>query len=343
MDQLPIGRLITQLRLDAGLDSLGQLSKASGVTVATISRIESGVQRPTPETLMKIAPSLMVSVDYLLREAGYLPAEETTDEEVGPLKDRLSALRRSRGLSQDELAKHLCITRPAYTAYESGRRKPDMRTVQKLAAYFGVSTDYLSGATDDPTPVPRLLERLAAALKSSNLIMLPILGTIRAGIPVMAEENFEGEVEIPSDWRADFALRVVGDSMSWAGIHEGDIAALRHTTEAQSGMIVAAGIEDDTWLATLKYFIRENGHTLLRAANPEYNDIPVTDKHRIIGTLVGVLKDAPSYQEYRALLTSKTAADREWSGVIETATEFGLSGERVRHMIQLFADVSKKV
>lgn len=68
------------------------------------------------------------------------------------LSARLAYLRKNKEKTQDDMAKHLGITRPAYTAYESGRRQPDYETLIKLADFFGVTTDYLLGRTDDPTP-----------------------------------------------------------------------------------------------------------------------------------------------------------------------------------------------
>ncbi len=68
------------------------------------------------------------------------------------LSDRLSKLRTKNKKTQQDMADLLGITRPAYTAYESGTRKPDYETLQKLADYFEVSVDYLLGRTDDPTP-----------------------------------------------------------------------------------------------------------------------------------------------------------------------------------------------
>jgi repressor LexA len=250
---------------------------------------------------------------------------------------RIAELRELSEKTQDELAREIGITRSALSLYELDKREPDFSTLQKIAEHFRVSADYLLGATDDP----RTAEQIKREAHAAPFIRVPLLGTIKAGIPVLAEENWEGEVEIPADWRADFALHVSGDSMSWAGIHSGDTAILRQVSEAQHGQIVAAGVEDDTWLATLKYFIRENGHAVLRAANPEYADMPITGKHRVIGHLVGVLKDAPPYQEYRALLTSKAAADDAWAKTIETAVQLGLDGSEVEHMIKLFAKVSR--
>jgi len=65
--------------------------------------------------------------------------------------DRLSQLRKSKKKTQQEMADFLGITRPAYTAYESGSRKPDYSTLEKLADYFETTTDYLLARTDDPS------------------------------------------------------------------------------------------------------------------------------------------------------------------------------------------------
>lgn len=68
-----IGAILKELRKRAGYESLGQLGKDSGVTVATLSRVESGVHRPTPDTLKKLAPFLRVTPEYLMQAAGFLP------------------------------------------------------------------------------------------------------------------------------------------------------------------------------------------------------------------------------------------------------------------------------
>ncbi|WP_406676397.1 helix-turn-helix domain-containing protein [Moorella sp. ACPs] len=71
-----IGEKIKKLRLKAGYETLGDLYRASGVSVATLSRIEAGVQIPSPTTLKKLAPHLGVTVEYLMTVAGYLPEDE---------------------------------------------------------------------------------------------------------------------------------------------------------------------------------------------------------------------------------------------------------------------------
>ena len=69
-----------------------------------------------------------------------------------PIGKRLEMLRKNKKLTQNDMAKFLGITRQGYGNYESGSREPDNETLQKLADFFEVSTDYLLGRTDDPTP-----------------------------------------------------------------------------------------------------------------------------------------------------------------------------------------------
>ena len=198
------------------------------------------------------------------------------------------------------------------------------------------TTDYLLGRTEVKQP-------MKSVQSAGRLNRLPLLGTIRAGLPLLAKENWLGEVEVPSDLKADFALRVIGDSMSWVGIHEGDIAILRQIDIPSHGMIVAAGIEENEWTATLKFYVQENGYPVLRAANPNYEDIKVDSNHRIIGQLVSVQKEPPILQDYKNMLISKEIMDKQWNEAVETATKYGLDREQIANMIELFADMAKKM
>ncbi|MBE2973036.1 helix-turn-helix domain-containing protein [Priestia megaterium] len=63
---------------------------------------------------------------------------------------RLTSLRKKKNVTQQKVADYLGITRPAYTAYEQGKRQPDYETLTKIADFFDVTVDYLIGRTDDP-------------------------------------------------------------------------------------------------------------------------------------------------------------------------------------------------
>jgi transcriptional regulator with XRE-family HTH domain len=67
--------------------------------------------------------------------------------------ERLTKLREERNLSKTFMGKLVGVTRQAYSKYEEGKSEPDMKTIGKLASFFGVNVEYLIGETDDPTPV----------------------------------------------------------------------------------------------------------------------------------------------------------------------------------------------
>ncbi len=123
-----------------------------------------------------------------------------------------------------------------------------------------------------------------------SLVSVPILGRVAAGIPVMADENFEGNLLLPQDFldRGNhFALRVHGDSMIGAGILDGDMAVIKSQATAENGEIVVAMTSDDA--VTLKRFFQERTRVKLQAENPAYNPI-YSQGVRILGKLVTVIR-----------------------------------------------------
>lgn len=201
---------------------------------------------------------------------------------------RLKELREARRLSQRDLAAHLGWSHSTVGNYESGIRTPDMSGLLTLAQFFGVTVSYLIGDTGDLSEARRTPEEPRDGAAGQRV---PIVGRIRAGIPVLSEQNIIGEVEVPSRLanQADFALEVSGDSMINAGIGPGDIVFLAKSErrQPQHGDIVAAATADGE--ATLKWFMKRNGAWWLVASNPKYEPIQVDDNIRIIGVYVGML------------------------------------------------------
>ena len=104
---------------------------------------------------------------------------------------------------------------------------------------------------------------------------VPVLGKVTAGLPILAEENFDGYVEFATPTRQYdpkdlFALRVSGTSMIGVGIMDGDYVIVNKTEYAENGEIVVALIEDS---ATVKTFYREEGRVRLQPENDEYEPI----------------------------------------------------------------------
>ncbi|MEN1759355.1 LexA family protein [Anoxynatronum sibiricum] len=245
------------------------------------------------------------------------------------LGKRLKQLREQHRMNQSDIRKLLNLSSSStISQYESGERVPSIDNLKRLAAFFEVSVDYLIGLNNDSGP-------------ENHAGTVPIIGSIRAGTPLLAEENWDDALSL-AEYGADFALTVIGDSMSWAGIYEGDIALLISQQMAQNGDIVAAGVENDYWAATLKFFVQNGKETFLRPANPLYPDIPYTSDYRIIGKLVKVIKQPPSLHDYQAMLSHKYMLDESWSKAIEKATQHNLDGESVLQMIELFRQINRQ-
>lgn len=86
------------------------------------------------------------------------------------LSNRLKQLRAEKNIKQDDLAEYLNVKRQTYSAYERGVSIPDANTLKSIATFFNVSTDYLLGSTDDPTPAQELsAARVAGGRDYSDL------------------------------------------------------------------------------------------------------------------------------------------------------------------------------
>lgn len=188
--------------------------------------------------------------------------------------DRIKELRILNNLTQEELGEKVGVKKAAVQKWESGITKNLKRsTIQKLSEIFDVSPTYVMGMSNVKNP--------------STSKRIPLLGTIAAGLPIMAEENIEDYFNIDSKIKADFALKVKGDSMLGAGIFPGDIVFIRKQENLENGEIGAVLIEDS---ATLKKFYKEKDTIILQAENDFYKPIILTNGDvRILGKLVAVL------------------------------------------------------
>ncbi len=119
---------------------------------------------------------------------------------------------------------------------------------------------------------------------------LPVVGRIAAGSPVLAIENIESEVSL-SHFQGCFLLKVQGESMTGAGIMNGDLVIVRQQATAQNNDIVVGLIGDE---ATVKRFKREHNQIILKPENPDFEPIVIDktrEEFRIIGVVVGLLRN----------------------------------------------------
>jgi repressor LexA len=133
----------------------------------------------------------------------------------------------------------------------------------------------------------RTLKTAGTSRESRNTARVPLLGSVRAGMPILAVENYEGYIDYPlmnHSYGANelFALRVEGDSMIEAGILENDVIVVKKETTANNGDIVVALVDEGM---TVKTFYKENGHFRLQPENSSLEPI-IVDEVYILGRVV---------------------------------------------------------
>lgn len=122
-----------------------------------------------------------------------------------------------------------------------------------------------------------------------DVLRVPVVGRVAAGIPILAEENIEETLPLPAELAGDgehFVLRVRGDSMIEAGILTDDYIVVRRQPDARNGDIVVALVEDE---ATVKRFYKENGHFRLQPENSAMSPI-IVNEVVILGKVVSLLR-----------------------------------------------------
>ena len=208
-------------------------------------------------------------------------------ERESSLGGRLRRLMEEEGLSYEQLGERLGMNPQTLNRYVLGQREPKIGTASAMAAALGVDPLWLLGYD-----VPR---------RTGQRQSVPILGTIRAGLPMAAEQRAEGwataDVAEPEE---HFFLRVTGDSMINAGIRDGDLVLLRRQDTAENGQIVAC-LEDGEQMVyiapALKRFRRQRDMVLLQPENPAYEPklIPLSDFEtgaaRIVGVAVRLVRE----------------------------------------------------
>jgi SOS-response transcriptional repressors (RecA-mediated autopeptidases) len=196
--------------------------------------------------------------------------------------NRLKEARKAKGLTQVEVAKYIGIGQGGYSCWENGINRIDNVSLARLSELFGVSVDYLLG-NDSPEPLPT----------SPNGVMVPVLGDVAGGQPLLAVENIIDYEEVSKDVAATgdiLGLRVKGHSME-PRICDGDVVIVRRQEDAETGDVAVILVNGDS--ATVKRIKKEpDGSLWLLPNNPafqamhyspqEQEDLPV----RIFGKVI---------------------------------------------------------
>lgn len=178
--------------------------------------------------------------------------------------NRIPELRAEKGISMRDAARMLGMPYTTYVNYEKGTREPNSETLIALANFYETSVDYLIGKSSSRTGKITIPPGFIPLPKMKKV---PLIGAIACGDPITALQNREGEVDAPEDMRCDFALKCHGDSMTGAGIHDGDTVFIRIQPEVENGEIAAVRIGEEATLKRVYY----SGDTLtLMPANAAY-------------------------------------------------------------------------
>ncbi len=139
-------------------------------------------------------------------------------------------------------------------------------------------------------------KKRAVSVRSTSVVKAPLIGTVTAGQPILAQENFEEMYPLPAaEFQGDdlFLLRVSGESMIEAGIFDGDKVVVKKQDMAENGDIVVAlfndGVDEG---ATVKRFFRRDGKIILHPENEKLSDFVLdeTSGVQILGKVVGLLR-----------------------------------------------------
>ena len=199
---------------------------------------------------------------------------------------RLNMLRKENNISQMELAKQLGVSQSTVGMWETGKRHPDLDMLQQIAHFFEVTEDLLLRLpkNDDNNTAKNIISVM-------NLSRIPVLGVIRAGLPILAEENIthyeNADVTNPDDY---FYLTVTGDSMCDAGIFDGSLVLIHKQNYAENNQIVACILDEEN--ATLKRYKQRGDVILLHPENKSYQPIILNKEDFDTGyvRIIGVAK-----------------------------------------------------
>lgn len=210
--------------------------------------------------------------------------------------ERIKKLRIQLGMSQAELAKKVGYEgRSAISKVEKGERDISQSMIMQYAQALNVSPTYLLYGDDYENQSVGVSAEIFDHISNLHPVeaqRIPMLGRIACGKPIYAEEEHECYVAAGTKMDADFCLTCQGDSMTGAGIHDGDIVFIRQQEAVDNGQVAAIIIGDE---ATLKrvYYFPETAKLVLQAENPKYEPLVYTGEElngiKILGRAVAYM------------------------------------------------------
>lgn len=211
----------------------------------------------------------------------------TDDEQKKVFANNLKDLLSERNLTQKEVAKAIGVSPQTFNTWIRGVALPRMGKIQKLADYFHVEKSKLIDPLELKINLDDVIEGLDVVSQKDMIVReIPILGTICAGDGI-DDKCFQGYFYVDKSIKADYCVRVHGDSMIDAGIRDGDIAFIQKDTDIEDGDICGVVLKD-TDEAVLKKIYRTETGLILQPCNSNYKPIVKSaDDVLIVGEMVG--------------------------------------------------------
>ncbi len=274
---MSIGSRIKQTRKARGFTQ-DRLAEAADISRSYLADIEADRYNPSLSTLDKIASALTVHVSTLL-------GNNRISEPLDKLERLLEGLENSP--SVDDREKAVEMREKILQILNSSGLKGKFIPIAAGSGKSESSLAYMRPSLSNEPNEERLREHETAY---NEVVSLPIVGTVPAGTPILAEENIEGVMPLPSMFikgKNDFLLKVRGDSMEDVNISDGDLVLVHQQPTAENGQTVIARING---AVTCKRFYRLNGKCKLEPANANYKPIDCTEVE-IIGIVTRVIKE----------------------------------------------------
>lgn len=320
--EIEFGAYLKKLRKEKGL-SIRRLEEMSGVSNAYLSQLENGKRGlPSPEILKKIHQPLEVGYFGLMEKAGYISSSvlsklipetiEAMELSSDLLAEMISnageyfinSVTNNDGILKEEY-KEFLLNEAKDTSYVEQVKEliddhpndimqllfRNLNFDEKIIFLNNLIKDLSERGIDHKEVFVSEQENIES--NKVQILRVPVLGYIAAGLPILAEDHIEEWIEIPNMWNLKdnqaIVLKVKGDSMIGSRIYEGDKVVVKLQQEIENGEIAVVNINGDE--ATLKRVKKtESGQVILYPDNPRYEPTFITNESaRIIGKVIQVM------------------------------------------------------
>ncbi|WP_051967838.1 helix-turn-helix domain-containing protein [Brevibacillus thermoruber] len=238
-----LGKRIKEIRDSVGMTQEEFAEQLDSISRGHLGKLEKGQAIPSAEVVKEICTKFNVDANWLLTGTTMRQNAHEMDDDLKNLLERIKALS-----SEEQEDLELVIDLLEF------KRKRKQIVKEASSSYNRI------------TALNQMRERL-----QEPTVRLPILGTAAAGVPITAIRFVEGYIDVPEKYKDCFVVRIKGDSMIEAGIHDGSYVVVRQQNTVENGEIALVMIrEDGEEEVTIKRFRLEGGYAILISENEQF-------------------------------------------------------------------------